>query len=161
MASIIRTDPAAESAAPPRRRGPFALLARIGEKALPVDLILLVQRLGLAAIFFLSGRTKVEGWFTLTDTTFYLFETDYALPFLQPVHAAYAATAAEHLFPILLVLGLLTRFSALALLGMTLVIQLFVYPSAWPTHISWLGLMLPIIAMGGGRLSLDRLVRIP
>jgi putative oxidoreductase len=161
MASILRTDPAASSDAPLRRRGPFALLARIGEKALPVDLILLVQRLGLAAIFFLSGRTKVEGWFTLTDTTFYLFETDYALPFLQPVHAAYAATAAEHLFPILLVLGLFTRFSALALLGMTLVIQLFVYPSAWPTHISWLGLMLPVIALGGGRLSLDRLVRIP
>ncbi|HYD14335.1 MAG TPA: DoxX family protein [Allosphingosinicella sp.] len=161
MASIIRTETVPEPAAPARRRGPFALFAGIGEKALPVDLILLVQRLGLAAIFFLSGRTKVEGWFTLTDTTFYLFETDYALPFLNPVHAAYAATIAEHLFPILLVLGLFTRFSAAALLGMTLVIQLFVYPDAWPTHLSWLGLMLPIIAMGGGRLSLDRLVRIP
>lgn len=161
MASIIRSNGGSETAIPTRRRGPFALFARIGEKALPVDLILLVQRLGLAAIFFLSGRTKVEGWFTLTDTTFYLFETDYALPFLQPVHAAYAATAAEHLFPILLVLGLFTRFSAAALLGMTLVIQLFVYPDAWPTHLSWLGLMLPVIAMGAGRLSLDRLVRIP
>ncbi len=104
MASIIRTESA--PSATPRRRGPFALFARIAEKALPIDLILLVQRLGLAAIFFLSGRTKVEGWFTLTDTTFYLFETDYALPFLNPVHAAYAATIAEHLFPILLVLGL-------------------------------------------------------
>ena len=78
----------------------------------------------------------------------------------QPVHAAYAATVAEHLFPILLVLGLFTRFSAAALLGMTLVIQIFVYPDAWPTHLSWLGLMLPLIAMGGGKLSLDRLVRI-
>lgn len=160
MASIIRTEPAAETTASPLRRGPFALFARIGEKALPVDLILLVQRLGLAAIFFLSGRTKVEGWFTLTDTTFYLFETDYALPFIQPVHAAYAATVAEHLFPVLLVLGLFSRLSATALLGMTLVIQLFVYPDAWPTHLSWLGLMLPIIAMGGGKLSLDRLFRI-
>lgn len=161
MASIIRPESAPAAAPPDRRRGPFALLARIGEKALPVDLILLVQRIGLAAIFFLSGRTKVEGWFTLTDTTFYIFENDYALPFLQPVHAAYAATIAEHLFPILLVLGLFTRFSAAALLGMTLVIQLFVFPDAWPTHLSWLGLMLPIIAMGGGKLSLDRLVRIP
>jgi putative oxidoreductase len=159
MASIIRTDTGAEIAAP-RRRGPFALFARIAEKGLPIDLILLVQRLGLAAIFFLSGRTKVEGWFTLTDTTFYLFETDYALPFLQPVQAAYAATIAEHLFPILLVLGLFSRLSATALLGMTLVIQLFVYPDAWPTHLSWLGLMLPVIAMGGGRLSLDRLFRV-
>jgi putative oxidoreductase len=159
MASIIRAASGAETAAPPRCRGPFAFYARLAGKV-PLDLILLVQRLGLAAIFFLSGRTKVEGWFTLTDTTFYLFETDYALPFLQPVHAAYAATIAEHLFPILLVLGLFTRLSATALLGMTLVIQLFVYPDAWPTHLSWLGLMLPIIAMGGGKASLDRLFRI-
>lgn len=145
----------------PSRWSPFALFARIAERALPLDLLLLVQRLGIAAIFFLSGRTKVEGWFTLSDTTFYLFETDYALPFLQPVHAAYAATVAEHLFPILLVLGLFTRFSAAALLGMTLTIQLFVYPDAWPTHLSWAGLLLPLIAMGGGRLALDRAVRLP
>jgi putative oxidoreductase len=142
------------------RRNPFALFARIAAKALPLDLLLLVQRFGIAAIFFLSGRTKVEGWFTLSDTTFYLFETDYALPFLQPVHAAYAATIAEHVFPILLVLGLFTRLSAAALLGMTLTIQLFVYPDAWPTHLSWAGLLLPLIAMGGGRLALDRAVRI-
>jgi len=144
-----------------RRWNPFALFARLAERALPLDLLLLIQRFGIAAIFFLSGRTKVEGWFTLSDTTFYLFETDYALPFLQPVHAAYAATTAEHVFPILLVLGLFTRFSAAALLGMTLTIQLFVYPDAWPTHISWAGLLLPLIAMGGGRLALDRAVRIP
>jgi putative oxidoreductase len=142
-------------------RKPFALFARIAGKALPIDLLLLIQRLGIASIFFLSGRTKVEGWFSLSDSTFYLFETDYALPILQPVHAAYAATAAEHLFPILLVLGLFTRLSATALLGMTLVIQIFVYPDAWPTHLSWAGLLLPLIAMGGGRLALDRLVRIP
>ena len=160
MASIIRTDPVPEPAAPARRRGPFALFAGLAGK-IPVDLILLVQRFGLAAIFFLSGRSKVEGWFTLTDSTFYLFQTDYALPFISPTPAAYAATIAEHLFPILLVLGLFTRLSATALLGMTLVIQIFVYPDAWPTHLSWLGLMLPIIAMGGGKLSLDRLVRIP
>ena len=143
------------------RRNPFALFARIAAKALPLDLLLLVQRFGIAAIFFLSGRTKVEGWFTLSDTTFYLFETDYALPLLQPVHAAYAATVAEHAFPILLALGLFTRFSAAALLAMTLTIQLFVYPDAWPTHLSWAGLLLPLIAMGGGRLALDRPVRIP
>jgi len=70
------------------------------------------------------------------------------------------AAGAEHLFPVLLVLGLFTRLSAAALLGMTLVIQTFVYPDAWPTHLSWAGLMLPIIALGGGRFSLDRLLRI-
>lgn len=150
----------AESDTPPRS-GPFALFARLAERALPLDLLLLVQRFGIATIFFLSGRTKVEGWFTLTDTTFFLFENDYALPFLSPVHAAYAATVAEHIFPFLLVLGLFTRFSALALIGMTLTIQLFIYPEAWPTHLSWAGLLLPLIAFGGGRVSLDRALRIP
>lgn len=142
-------------------RTPFSMVARLGSSLLPVDLLLLVQRLGIAAIFFLSGRTKVEGWFNLTDSTFELFRTEYALPFAPPVAAAYMATTAEHLFPILLVLGLLTRFSAGALLLMTLTIQLFVYPDAWSTHLSWAGLLLPIIAMGGGKLSLDRLFRIP
>ena len=150
----------AETRAAPGR-GPFATLARIAGKALPIDLILLVQRLGIAGIFFMSGRTKVEGVFTLSETTFYLFENDYALPLIPPVPAAYAATVAEHVFPILLVLGLFTRLSAAALLGMTLVIQIFVYPEAWPTHLSWTGLLLPLIAMGGGRAALDRAVRIP
>ena len=145
----------------PVRRNPFALFARIAGRLLPLDLLLLVQRLGIATIFFMSGRTKVDGWFTLSDTTFYLFENDYRLPFLQPVHAAYAATTAEHFFPLLLVLGLFSRFSAAALLGMTLVIQTFVYPEAWPTHLSWAGLLLPILAFGGGSLSLDRALRIP
>ena len=94
-------------------RKPFALLARIGETALPLSLLLLVQRLGVAAIFFLSGRTKVEGIFTMKPATFFLFETDYALPFIPPVPAAYMAATAEHVFPILLVLGLFTRGSAL------------------------------------------------
>ena len=145
----------------PGRHHPLALFARLAAAALPIDLLLLIQRFGIAAIFFLSGRTKVDGLFSLSDTTFYLFETDYALPLLQPVHAAYAATISEHLFPVLLVLGLFTRLSAAALLGMTLVIQLFVYPDAWPTHLSWAGLLLPLIAMGGGRIALDRAVRIP
>ncbi len=148
-------------AAAPARRGPLDLFARLAARALPLDLLLLVQRIGIAAIFFLSGRTKVDGLFTLSESTFYLFETDYALPLLPAVQAAYAATIAEHLFPLLLVLGLLSRLSAAALLGMTLVIQLFVYPDAWPTHLSWAGLALPIIAFGGGRFAVDRLARIP
>jgi putative oxidoreductase len=156
MATII--DSPAAAAVPRRLLGRFAQLAG---RALPLDLILLVQRIGIAAIFFQSGRTKVEGLFTLSESTFFLFENDYALPLLPPVQAAYAATLAEHVFPILLVLGLFTRFSALALLGMTLVIQTFVYPDAWPTHLSWAALLLPLIALGGGRLALDRLARIP
>jgi putative oxidoreductase len=145
----------------PRRRNPLDLFARLAKGTLPPSILLLVQRFGVASIFFFSGRTKVEGWFTIPQTTIDLFELEYALPLIPPDIAAYAATTAEHLFPVLLVLGLFTRLSAAALLGMTLVIQLFVYPDAWPTHLSWAGLLLPLIALGGGRFALDRPLRIP
>lgn len=131
-----------------------ALLARL----LPRDLLLLVARLGIAAVFFMSGRTKVDGLLTLRDSTYELFRTEYALPFMDPVVAAHLATYSEHLFPILLVLGLFTRVAAIALLGMTLVIEIFVYPEAWATHLSWAGLLLPLIAQGAGRWSLDRVI---
>jgi putative oxidoreductase len=144
-------------------RAPFRLLADVSAKLFPLSLLLLVQRLGIAAVFFMSGRTKIEEgtWLTLSDSAFELFRTDYRLPFLPPVPATYAATTAEHLFPILLVLGLFTRFSAAGLLVMTAVIEIFVYPDAWPTHLSWAGLLLPLVALGGGKLSLDRMLRIP
>jgi putative oxidoreductase len=145
----------------PRRRNPLDLFARLAKGALPSSILLLVQRFGVASIFFFSGRTKVEGLFTIPQTTIDLFELEYALPLIPPDIAAYAATTAEHVFPLLLVLGLFTRLSAAALLGMTLVIQLFVYPDAWPTHLSWAGLLLPLIALGGGRFALDRPLRIP
>jgi putative oxidoreductase len=134
----------------------YSRATALAERLLNPSLLLLVQRLGVAAIFFLSGRTKVEGWFTLTDGTFELFRTDYALPLIPAVAAAWVATISEHLFSILLAFGLFTRVSAVALLGMTLVIEIFVYPDAWPTHLSWAGLMLPLIAWGGGKFSLDR-----
>lgn len=120
----------------------------------------LVARLAIAAVFFYSGRTKVSGVLTIKPSTFSLFETEYALPLLSPYLAAHLATYAEHLFPLLLVLGLLARLSALALLGMTLVIQLFVYPDAWPTHLTWIGLMLVVIGRGAGRWSADRMLGI-
>lgn len=128
------------------------------EALLPDALLLLVARMGIAAIFFLSGRTKVEGIITITDSTYELFRTEYALPLTPPELAATLATWAEHLFPILLLLGLFTRLSALALLGMTLVIQTFVYPDAWPTHLSWAAILLPLVARGGGIWSMDALV---
>ena len=139
---------------------PYRRLTDLAERALPASFLLLVQRLGVAAVFFQSGRTKVEGLFTIPETTVELFRSEYALPLLPPEVAATLAAGAEHLFPVLLVLGLFTRLSAAALLGMTLVIQVFVYPDAWPTHLSWAGLMLPLIALGGGSISLDRLLRI-
>jgi putative oxidoreductase len=151
----------ATSATAPIWRAPFDLYARLADQLLPSSLLLLVQRLGIAAVFFMSGRTKVDGLLTVNDTAFELFRTDYALPLVKPEIAAYAATYSEHLFPVLLMLGLFTRFSATALLVMTAVIEIFVYPDAWPTHLSWAGLLLPLIAFGGGKLSLDRAAGIP
>jgi putative oxidoreductase len=141
-------------------RRPFDQFAALAGRLLPDGLLALVLRAGVAAIFFLSGRTKVDGLLHIKDSTYYLFETDYRLPFVPPVIAAHAATYSEHLFPILLVLGLFTRLAALALLGMTMVIEIFVYPDAWPTHLSWAGLMLVLIARGGGPISLDGLLKI-
>lgn len=122
------------------------------------SILLLVARLGVAGVFFMSGRTKVDGILHITDSTYSLFETDYKIPLIPPYYAAHLATYQEHLFPILLVLGLFNRVAALGLLGMTTVIEVFVYPDAWPTHLSWAGLLLPIIFRGGGKFSLDYLL---
>jgi putative oxidoreductase len=118
----------------------------------------LVDRIAIGAIFFLSGRTKVEGFMTLTEGAYTLFREEYKVPLVPPEIAAHLAAYAEHFFPVLLVLGLCTRLSALALLGMTAVIQIFVYPDAWPTHLSWAGLLLYLIARGAGPVSLDRVI---
>ncbi len=123
-------------------------------------LLALCARLALGAIFFLSGRTKVEGFLTVTEGAYTLFREEYKLPLLPPEVAAHLAAYAEHLLPVLLVLGLFTRLSALGLLGMTAVIQVFVYPDAWPTHLSWATLALYLAGRGAGALSLDRALRL-
>jgi putative oxidoreductase len=148
---------AAPSPAKPLLR-PFDLLADVARKALPDDLLALVARLGVASVFFLSGRTKVDGVLHITDGTYSLFADEYALPLIPSDLAAHLATYSEHLFSILLVLGLFTRVSALAFLGMTLVIEVFVYPDAWSTHLSWAAILLLLIAKGGGKFSLDRVI---
>jgi len=142
-------------------RTPFDAFANLARKVLTEDVLALVTRFGVAAIFFQSGRTKVDGLLHIKDSTYSLFETEYHVPLLSPDVAAHAATYSEHLFSILLVLGLFTRLSALAFLGMTAVIEIFVYPDAWPTHLSWAGLLLFLIARGGGKFSLDRVFKIP
>lgn len=144
-------------------KGPRMVLARVADfmtVCTPHSLLALVNRVAVAGIFWLSARTKVDGWFTVSDSAYALFREEYKLPLLPPELAAQMATVAEHVFPILLVLGLFTRLSALALLGMTLVIQLFVYPDAWPTHLSWAGLMLYLAGRGAGNVSLDRVLGI-
>jgi len=128
--------------------------------AVPESLIALVLRIGIAAPFFLSGRTKVEGFLTLSPSTEYLFTEEYNVPLLPPDVAAHLATYAEHLLPVLVVLGLLTRVSALGLIAMTLVIQLFVVPTGWPTHLLWAGPLVYLLARGPGGWSLDRLLKL-
>jgi putative oxidoreductase len=136
-------------------RGTWNRIADLLTSLVGHGLLALAARIAVGAIFFLSGRTKVEGFLAVSDSAYTLFREDYKVPLLPPEFAAHMATYSEHLFPILLVLGLFTRFSALALLGMTAVIQIFVYPDAWPTHLSWAALMLYLIGRGAGPLSLD------
>ncbi|MBK8373763.1 DoxX family protein [Sphingorhabdus sp.] len=127
------------------------------------SLMLLFVRVALAGIFWRSGQTKVEegSLLSVSENTLYQFADDpfNKLPLLPAEFAAHLTTYAEHLLPILLVAGLFTRLSALALLGMTLVIQIFIFPDAWwPVHSLWVALALVLIVRGGGDLSLDKLL---
>jgi putative oxidoreductase len=124
---------------------------------LPFWLIALAARIFPAAVFWQSGATKVAG-FHLKPSAIALFQNEYQLPLIDPAVAAYISAFSEHFFPILLVIGLATRFSALALLFMTAVIEIFVYPGAWPTHGVWTTCFLVVIARGPGWLSLDHLI---
>ena len=124
---------------------------------IPYWFIALAARIFPAAVFWQSGETKVAGWH-LKPSAVALFQNEYQLPLIDPTIAAYASAFSEHFFPILLVIGLATRFSALALLLMTAVIEIFVYPGAWPTHGVWATCFLVVIARGPGLLSLDHLI---
>jgi putative oxidoreductase len=124
---------------------------------IPQSLISLAARIFPAAVFWRSGQTKVEG-FHVTDNAIALFRDEYALPLIDPVVAAKIAALSEHLFPALLVIGLASRLSALALLGMTAVIEIFVYPDAWPEQGVWATCFLVVIARGPGVFSLDHLL---
>jgi len=124
---------------------------------IPYWFIALAARVFPAAVFWQSGETKVAGWH-LKPSAIALFQNEYQLPLIDPTIAAYVSAFSEHFFPILLVIGLATRFSALALLFMTAVIETFVYPDAWPTHGVWAACFLVVIARGPGSLSLDHLI---
>jgi len=135
---------------------------------IPHSFIALLARFSIAAVFWNSGQTKIEGlainivngefmlgWPRLSESALALFEQEYQLPLIAPAVAAPLAAVAEHVFPLLILLGLATRFSALALLGMTLVIQLLVYPGAYATHGTWAAVLLYIMAQGPGKVSID------
>lgn len=122
--------------------------------AIPDALVALMLRVFPALVFWQSGQTKIEG-FWIKNSTWFLFEHEYALPIIPYQAAAVMATVAEHLLPVLLILGLFTRLSALGLVAMTAVIQIFVYPDAWMTHGLWAAPLLAVVARGPGRWSVD------
>jgi len=132
---------------------------------IPEGIALLFTRVALAGIFWRSARTKVEedSFLTIKDTTFFQFSDApfNQVPILNGDLGAYVTTYMEHFLPILLLLGLATRLGALGILGMTLVIQAFVFPEMaiwWQTHILWVAMALVLIVRGGGLFSLDRLI---
>jgi putative oxidoreductase len=141
-----------------RAHGPVVTLARRAVQwldGIPYSLLAIPLRLAIATVFWSSAMVKLASW----DTAVALFTDEYRLPLLPPELAAYMAVSVELSTPVLLVLGLLTRPAAAVLLGMTTIIEVFVYPQAWPTHIQWAAMLLVLLARGPGRFSLDWLIR--
>jgi putative oxidoreductase len=133
------------------------LLARV-----PISLVALALRFGLAVPFFKSGLTKWEGPFQLSGGALYLFQDEFRLhlfgaeiPYPMPEVMAALSGTAEIALPILLVLGFFTRFAALGLLAMTAIIQLTV-PDGWANfHLPWAAMALAILRLGPGWAALD------
>jgi putative oxidoreductase len=136
----------------------------------PYSALALVARFAIGLVFWKSGQTKLEGYelclgtcfkanpFSLGENTFVLFENEYNVPLLPTALAAHGASLAEFVLPILLFLGLGTRFAALGLLAMTLVIQIFVYPGAYVLHGTWAAILLMLMKFGPGKIALDHLI---
>lgn len=141
-----------------RAHGPIVTLAMRAVHwldGIPYSLLAIPLRLAIATVFWSSAMVKLASW----DTAVALFTDEYRLPLLPPELAAYMAVSVELSTPVLLVLGLLTRPAAAVLLGMTTIIEVFVYPQAWPTHIQWAAMLLVLLARGPGRFSMDWLIR--
>jgi putative oxidoreductase len=172
MSMSSSATPAAATNAAPAGGIAAAIMALIRQlERIPHGFIAFLCRFSIAATFWLSGQTKVDGfavnfitgefkfgWPKLSDSAIALFKDEYKLPLLPPELAAPLAATAEHVFPLLILFGLATRLSALALLGMTLVIEIFVYPDAYAVHGTWAAVLLYLIARGPGPLSIDHLI---
>ena len=143
--------------APASPRSPaLMLIGRVVHRldGVPYSILAIPLRLAVATVFWSSAMTKLANW----DTAVALFVDEYKVPLLPPELAAYLAISIELTMPVLLVAGLFTRFAALVLLGMTTVIELLVYPQAWPTHLQWAAMLLVLFCRGPGRLAIDRLL---
>jgi len=141
------------------RADPLAMSTRIAKliallERFPKSLLQFLFRFSIAAVFWSSGQTKIASW----QTTIALFRDEYKVPLLPPELAATLAATVELSCPVLLVLGLATRLATLPMLGMTFVIEVFVYPQDWVEHLTWAALLLPILTRGPGAIALDRLL---
>jgi putative oxidoreductase len=140
----------------------------IFEKIIPLAMLSLIARLAIASVFWRSVQTKINGgmflgqsweFYNINPITFTLFAEEYKVPLLSPVLSAYMATLGEFFFSLAIALGFATRLSALGLLGMTCVIQFFVLPEGWPTHMLWAAILLYLIKFGAGFLSVDYFIK--
>lgn len=127
-------------------------------EGIPYSLVALIARLSVASVFWRSGLTKVDEYFQVRSTTFFLFKEEYKVPVIPPEILAYLATYQELIGAVLLAIGLATRLTALAFIGMVAVIQVFVYPQGWPDHILWFALLFLLVARGPGAISVDHLI---
>src|SRR5437870_9868160 len=129
-----------------------AIRERVGR--FPMSILQLMMRIGVGMVFFNAGLLKYNSF----EFAVKLFEDEYKVPLLDPAVAARLAMFNELTFPVLLFLGLATRFATLPLLGMISVIQIFVYPQAWPDHVLWGSILLFLLTRGPGASSLDHLI---
>ena len=138
------------------RPAPIELYARVKSMldGVPWNYLVIPMRIAAFSVFMRSGLVKLDDWSSTLD----LFATEYKVPVLPPVLSAYMAMTIELGASTLLLVGLATRFAALAVIGMIATIQIFVYPMAWPDHIQWLAFLIPILVWGPGRFALDTLI---
>jgi putative oxidoreductase len=117
----------------------FTLLNRF-----PLSILQLMLRVAIAAVFWSSGLTKVASW----QTTIALFRDEYMVPLLPPELAAVMSATFELSCSALIVIGLATRLATLPLLGITFVIEVFVYPEYWTQHLMWASILLFLLTKG-------------
>jgi len=117
----------------------------------PPSILQLMFRIAIAAVFWSSGLTKIASW----DTTIALFRNEYMVPLLPPEIAAIMSATFELSCSVLIAVGLATRIATLPLLGMTFVIEVFVYPEYWTQHLMWASVLLFLLTKGPGVFSLD------
>lgn len=128
--------------------------ARALVERVPFSLVQLACRLAIAGVFLRAGLQKLSGW----HTTIALFTDEYKVPFLPPEVAATMSAFTEVGCATLILLGLATRLATLPFFGMILTIQLFVFPQAWPEHLTWTSILLVLLTRGAGAASVDRVI---